>query len=61
MIDHIDEVLTNYSLDNKLVASVRVACELAKKTLNRYYKKTDDSEMYRIAMGKCSCYLYFCI
>ena len=51
-MDHIDETLTNQSQDMSLEPSIRGALSLAKKTLNKYYNKTDDSEVYRIAMSK---------
>jgi hypothetical protein len=51
-MDHIDEKLTNQSRDHAIEPSIRVALSIAKKTLNRYYDKTDDSEVYRIAMSK---------
>ena len=50
-MDLIDEHLTTRSLDTDLNIAVRASLGLAKKTLNRYYAKTDDSELYRIAMG----------
>lgn len=53
-MDHIDDVLTNQSLDNATFSpAIRAACTLSKRTLNRYYNKTDHSENYRIAMGMC--------
>lgn len=52
-MDHIDDILTSQSIDKKkFLPSIRAACSLSKKTLNRYYNKTDQSENYRIAMGK---------
>ena len=51
-MDHIDEKLTNQSRDRAIEPSIHVALTIAKKTLNRYYDKTDDSEVYRIAMSK---------
>lgn len=51
-MDHIDEVLTNASIDQKYEPAIRAAASLAKKTLNRYYHLSDDSEVYRIAMSK---------
>jgi hypothetical protein len=61
-MDLIDEHLTTRSLDSNLNISIRASLGFAKKTLNRYYTKTDDSETYRIAMGTYSCYPspYFC-
>ncbi|KAG2107649.1 uncharacterized protein F5147DRAFT_557103, partial [Suillus discolor] len=49
-MDHIDQELTSYSHNKKYSALICVAVRLAKKTLNRYYKLTDSSEVYRIAM-----------
>ncbi|KAI0776431.1 hypothetical protein BC629DRAFT_1254460, partial [Irpex lacteus] len=49
-MDTIDEYLTTTSLDKKFQPSIRAAVNLAKKTMNRYYSKTDQSECYRIAM-----------
>ena len=58
-IDITDKTLTNYSLDDELEPVIRAAVNLAKKTINRYYKKTDDSECNRIAMSTYMiCLLY---
>lgn len=61
-MDLIDEVLTDASINEEIYApSIRAACALGKKTLNRYYNKTDDSEMYRITMSEfhlCSCSIH---
>jgi hypothetical protein len=56
-MDLIDEHLATLSLDVRQSAAIRASIGLAKKTLNRYYTKTDDSEVYRIAMSKFSCSL----
>jgi hypothetical protein len=53
-MDHIDEMLTDNSLDSAFDLSIRAALGIAKKTLNRYYNATDQSEVYRIAMGMCT-------
>jgi len=53
-MDLIDEKLTTASLDRKYSPAIRAAIGLAKRTLNRYYQLTDSTEVYRIAMGKCS-------
>jgi hypothetical protein len=53
-MDHIDEILTTQSSNRKLEASIRKAVSVAKRTLNKYYDKTDNSEVYRIAMGMFS-------
>lgn len=50
-MDIIDEALTDESIDVKYQPAIRAAVNLAKKTLNRYYGKSDASETYRIAMS----------
>lgn len=51
-MDHIDTLLTNWTRDDdKYEESIRVSLGLAKKTLNRYYKISDMSAVYRIAMS----------
>jgi len=52
-MDHIDRELTKYSVNRKYLHCIRSGVSLAKETLNRYYSRTDHSEVYRIAMGKC--------
>lgn len=54
-IDHIDAHLTTASRDEaKFSRPIRIACGLAKKTLDKYYSLTDNSISYRIAMGMCA-------
>jgi hypothetical protein len=54
-MDAIDEVLTTQSLDSvQFDPSIWAALTLAKKTLNKYYNLTDDSEVFRIAMSMLS-------
>jgi hypothetical protein len=53
-MDHIDEILTTQSRDRKIEVSICIAVGVAKKTLNKYYDKTDNSEVYCIAMGMFS-------
>ena len=50
-MDHLDEHLTNATLNPKYPVSIKAAIAVGKKTLNRYYDKTDHSEVFRIAMG----------
>ncbi|KII87298.1 hypothetical protein PLICRDRAFT_177063 [Plicaturopsis crispa FD-325 SS-3] len=49
-MDHIDQILATQSIDKELEPSIRAAVMMGKKTLNRYYDKTDYSEVYQIAM-----------
>jgi len=53
-MDHLDEHLTNATLNPKYPMSIKAAIAIGKKTLNRYYDKTDHSEVFRIAMGMIS-------
>jgi hypothetical protein len=56
-MDHIDKGFTDKTQpESNTHPAIRHALTLAKKTLNRYYSLTDESEVYRIAMGKL---LYF--
>lgn len=56
-MDHIDSVLVNTIVTGsdgkktKLLVSIKAALSIGKQTLNRYYDKTDQSEVFRIAMG----------
>jgi hypothetical protein len=51
-MDHIDTHLATATQNTKYPVSIRAALALGKRTLNRYYNKTDQSEVFRIAMGK---------
>jgi hypothetical protein len=56
-MDHIDEQLTTEARDPKYEPAIRASLALGRKTINRYYNKTDDSEVYRIAMSMYHHYL----
>ena len=51
-MDHINDEMTDKANDPSISLAIRSALGLAKRTLNRYYARTDDSEAYRIAMSK---------
>ena len=51
-MDHIDKVFTTCSLDATYSPPIREGLQMAKKTLNCYYSRTDESHLYRIAMGE---------
>ena len=50
-MDHIDQHLATAAIGNKYNPAIRAALAIGKKTLNRYYDRTDHSEVYRIAMS----------
>ena len=54
-MDHIDEHLATAAVgrNSKYSLAIKAVLAIGKKTLNRYYNKTDHSEVYRIAMGMC--------
>jgi hypothetical protein len=58
-MDHIDEMLTMSSLNSKYLGLICAALSIAKKTSNRYYNATDQSEVYRITMSKYICTLAY--
>ncbi|KAF8152405.1 hypothetical protein B0H34DRAFT_755232 [Crassisporium funariophilum] len=49
-MDHIDAHIATVAQDMDLPVSIRAALAIGKKTLNRYYNKTDHLEVYSIAM-----------
>jgi hypothetical protein len=51
-MDHIDTHLATATQNTDYSPSIRAALAIGKQTLNRYYNKTDLSEVYRIAMGE---------
>jgi hypothetical protein len=54
-MDHNDEYLATASQNPSYSEAIRAALALGKRTLNRYYDKTDHSPLsvvYRIAMGE---------
>ena len=51
-MDLIDKVLTTSSLSSsKYSIAIRGALTIGKKTLDKYHNKTQESDVYRIAMG----------
>lgn len=52
VIDCIDETLATSASNSQYSVSIQAALAMGKRTLNRYYSKTDYSEVYRIAMGE---------
>jgi len=59
-MDLIDEHLATSTGGTAFTTSIRSALTISKQTLNRYYDKTDYSEIYWIAMGKLNAvYLAF--
>jgi hypothetical protein len=60
-MDTIDEVLATNALFSKYFVTIYAALSVGKKTLNRYYEKTDFSKTYHIAMGISSFTLHFII
>lgn len=52
-MDYIDEALATNTLHSaRFSRPIQVALLMGKKTLNRYYSKTDQSDLYRAAMSK---------
>ena len=51
-MDRIDEHLATSAEDIGYSVAIHSALAMGKCTLNRYYNKTDYSEIYRISMGK---------
>ncbi|KAI0337368.1 hypothetical protein BDW22DRAFT_1313653, partial [Trametopsis cervina] len=49
-MDLLDEKLATDSLNKSYKPCIRAALNLGKQMINKYYDKTDSSEIYRIAM-----------
>jgi hypothetical protein len=54
-MDSLFDALDDYASNEDLLPAVRMAAKRGHAVLNKYYGKTDDSIMYRIAMS-----MYFC-
>jgi hypothetical protein len=52
-MDHLDKHLATALTGMQYSLSIRSAICIGIKTLNKYYSKTDQSELYHIVMGKC--------
>ena len=51
-MDHIDKVLATSSDSScQYSLTIRATLAIGKKAMNRYYDKTDQSDVYRIAMS----------
>jgi hypothetical protein len=51
-MDHIDQILaTGSNNTDHFPPSICAALTIGKNAMNKYYNKTDHSEVYRIAMG----------
>jgi hypothetical protein len=57
-MDIIDEHLATSADSIVFVTSIRSALAIGKRTLNRYYDKTDYSENYRIAMSELKWFIF---
>jgi len=57
-MDIINDRLTFKENDPSISPAICSALGLAKKTLNPYYSRMDDSEAYRIAMSRFSLSFY---
>lgn len=54
LFDILEKHLKQFCEDTKLHPLVRYGCILGRDVLNKYYKKSDDSIMYRCAISKLS-------
>lgn len=58
-MDLIDERLATDMTNIDLDPAIRVAIGCAKRTINHYYDKSDESAAYRIAMSTSSCFMLY--
>ena len=50
-MDHIDQHLATAATSDEYGPAIKAALAIGKKTVNRYYDRTDHSEVYQIAMS----------
>lgn len=50
-IDHVDNHFAMAAVDNKYNPAIQAALAMGKDLLNKYYNKTDHSDLYRIAIS----------
>lgn len=50
-MDQFDKYLATTMISSQYSPAIRAALGIGKQTLNRYYSKTDQSDLYHIAMG----------
>jgi hypothetical protein len=53
-MDHLNAFLASAALNDEYLPSIQASATIGKKLLNKYYDSTDQSEVYRISMGRCS-------
>jgi hypothetical protein len=58
LIDMVQNMVDNIREDKKIHPVVRSAVQCASKVVDKYYSKTDEAEIYRVAMGK---HIFCCI
>lgn len=51
-MDAIDRAFTTASMDgDRFSLPIKIALELSKRILNKYYNLSDESEIYRVLIG----------
>jgi hypothetical protein len=56
-MDRLNDALDDFAVDPHLLPAVRMAAIRGRNILNKYYGKTDESVVFRIAMSK----LFICL
>ncbi len=51
-MDKIDQILSSKASAHSYSPAVKAALQMGKQTLNCYYSRTDESDIYCIAMGE---------
>ena len=59
-MDRLNDALDDFAVDPMLCPAVRMAAIRGRSMLNKYYGKTDDSIIFRIAMSKSSSHINIC-
>jgi hypothetical protein len=57
-MDRLNDALDDFAADSDMFPAVRMAAIRGRAVLNKYYGKTDESVMFRIAMSMSSIILF---
>jgi uncharacterized membrane protein len=59
-MDAIDRAFTTASMGgDRFSLPIKVALDLGKRIMNKYYNLTDESEIYRVSIGTSAVFFYF--
>jgi hypothetical protein len=58
LMDGLFDALDDFASDSNKLPAVRMAAKRGVTVLQKYYGRSDESKMFRIAMSKCPLYIF---